>query len=139
MKLSMLSLTLFSFGAPSMPLLRAWKLAVPYIQRRHLQAAQKNAFHDKYYVEGRDHPLQVRLREAITAIGVSQQWEEIAPAMAAARAAGVKPSVYAYSKAISVLAGARQFDAAVQQLQQMRLDGVQPNVVVVNCLLNACR
>jgi hypothetical protein len=96
LNLSLLSLIAFA----AMPLLRTWKLAAPCVTRSYLHAAQRLIYAQLYYVEGRDHPLQVRLREAITAIGVSQQWEEVLPALAAARAAAVKPSVYVYSKAV---------------------------------------
>ena len=119
-----------------MLLRRARKLAAPCVHQCHLYAAQRQlSTPGRHYYN----PLQHRLQEVLTAIGASEQWDEVLPALAAARAAGIKPNLYNYSKAISLLTRAKQFDAAVQQLRQMQQERTKPDVVVVNSLLHACR
>jgi pentatricopeptide repeat protein len=79
-----------------------------------------------------------RLMHDVSALKEGERWRELAPVLEAARKTGLLPSVGVYSKAISILARARQFGLAVELFQQMQSEGTKPDEVVYNSLIDAC-
>jgi pentatricopeptide repeat protein len=78
------------------------------------------------------------LRHEITALQRAGCWRDVIPAVNAARAAGLLPNVFVYSKMVSILPRAKQVELAMQQFEQMQMEGTQPDLVLYNTLLDAC-
>jgi pentatricopeptide repeat protein len=78
------------------------------------------------------------LRHEITALQRAGCWRDVIPAVNAARAAGLVPNVFVYSKIVSILARAKQVELAMQQFEQMQSEGTKPDLVLFNTLLDAC-
>jgi pentatricopeptide repeat protein len=78
------------------------------------------------------------LLDQITALQQAGLWRDVIPAVDAARAAGLALDVFVYSKVVSILARARQFELAMQQFKQMQSEGTKPDLVLYNTVLDAC-
>jgi pentatricopeptide repeat protein len=78
------------------------------------------------------------LRAQITAQQQAGRWRDVIPAVNAARAAGLAPSVFVYSKVVSILVRAKQIELAMQQFEQMQSERTKADLVLFNTLLDAC-